>query len=271
MPDPAHSALADITAALAPTRRIAVLTGAGMSAESGIPTFRGARNGLWERFEPERLATPDAFEEDNALVWGWYRWRTALVELAQPHAGHLALVALEKRGKEVAVITQNVDDLHERAGSADVVHLHGSLFAARCSDCSLAHAHEPAPSGIDSELRVAPPRCRQCGAPIRPGVVWFGEQLPALPWARAEQVLNDCDLLLVVGTSGVVFPAADLPHLVKRRGKPVLEINPVASAITPIADLHWPVSAATGLAQVLAAVAGSAGSTMPEPQRDDRL
>ena len=266
MPDPAQSPLADITAALARARRIAVLTGAGMSAESGIPTFRGARSGLWERFEPERLATPEAFEQDNALVWGWYRWRTALVELAQPHAGHLALAALEECGKDIAIVTQNVDDLHERAGSTEVVHLHGSLFEPRCSDCSLAHGHEPAPSVIDPELRVAPPRCRQCGAPIRPGVVWFGEQLPALPWARAEQILNACDLLLVVGTSGVVMPAADLPRLVKGRGKPVMEINPVASAITPIADIHWRVSATTGLAQVLAAVAGSAGNNMPQPE-----
>lgn len=250
-PDP--TPLASIAELLSGAAKIAILTGAGMSAESGIPTFRGARNGLWSRFDPEQLATAEAFRQDHALVWGWYRWRTALVEQARPHTGHLAIAALESIKPGVVVVTQNVDDLHERAGSGDVVHLHGSLFAPRCLACSRPHKHEPAPASatLDPELRVEPPACSHCGGPIRPGVVWFGESLPQVEWERAEQSLEDCDVLLVVGTSGVVQPAASLPLLVKRRGKPIVEINPVASALTPLADVFWNVTAADGLPRVV--------------------
>jgi NAD-dependent deacetylase len=253
---PEEAPFAAIVDILSSADRIAVLTGAGMSAESGVPTFRGTRNGLWAQFDPEQLATAEAFGRDNALVWGWYRWRTALVEQARPHAGHLAITALQSGKAEVVVLTQNVDDLHERAGSREVVHLHGSLFSPRCLACSRPHPHEPAPPAmaLHPELRVAPPSCRHCGGPIRPGVVWFGEGLPSAPWSRAGQALDDCDALIVVGTSGVVQPAAGLPQRVKRRDKPVVEIYPVPSSITPAVDVSWRATAAQGLAQLVAAL-----------------
>jgi len=244
---------ATIAALLADAAKIVVMTGAGMSAESGIPTFRGTRSGLWARFDPEQLATAGAFRKDEALVWGWYRWRTAMVEQAQPHAGHAAIVELAALRAGLVVVTQNVDDLHERAGSGDVVHLHGSLFAPRCIACGMPHPHErlPASTALDPAIRVVPPRCTHCGGSIRPGVVWFGESLPAPAWQRAEQVLQECEALLVVGTSGVVQPAASLPSLAKRRGKPVIEINPEAGGITPMADVSWRTTAADGLPQVV--------------------
>jgi len=239
---------------LAGAERIVVMTGAGMSAESGIPTFRGSKSGLWARFDPEELATADAFRHDMALVWGWYRWRTALVEQARPHPGHVAVAELGRLKPGLVVVTQNVDDLHERAGSADVVHLHGSLFAARCLACARPHPHQrlPAAAALEPELRVVPPDCSHCGGPIRPGVVWFGESLPVSAWQRAEQVSRECDALLVVGTSGVVQPAASLPGLVKQRRKPVIEINPAHSGITPLADVFWNATAAEGLPKVVA-------------------
>lgn len=249
MSAPATAALDDILRLLQGATRIAVLTGAGMSAESGIPTFRGARNGLWARFDPEALATREAFREDEALVWGWYRWRTALVAQASPHAGHVAIARLQRHLPEVTVVTQNVDDLHERAGARDVVHLHGSLFSPRCLACGRPHPYEAADpsSALEPSLRVDPPACAHCCGPIRPGVVWFGEPLPQEAWRRAERAMSDCDALLVVGTSGVVHPAAGLPQVVKHRQRPVIEVNPEPSAISGLADVSWRTSAAQGL------------------------
>lgn len=233
--------------------RIVFLTGAGMSAESGVPTFRDALTGLWSRYDAEQLATPEAFMRDPALCWGWYRWRAALVRRAQPNAGHLGIAALARGGHAVSVITQNVDDLHERAGSRDVVHLHGSLFASRCLD----RAHQPTPDpildGQDALLegaRESPPPCPVCGAMIRPGVVWFGEALPDEAWNAACAALEDCALLVVVGTSGLVHPAASLPQRARRGGVRVLEINPVESAVSAYADERLPMTASAGV-QVL--------------------
>lgn len=250
----APQSLDSIVDLLAGAERIVVMTGAGMSAESGIPTFRGSKTGLWARFDPEQLATPEAFREDMALVWGWYRWRTALVEQARPHPGHLAVAELGRLKAGLVVVTQNVDDLHERAGSSDVVHLHGSLFEPRCLACARPHSHERLPQAAarEPDLRVVPPNCGYCGGPIRPGVVWFGESLPAAAWQRAEEVLLACDALVVIGTSGVVQPAASLPQLVKQRHKPVIEINPAASGITQMADEFWSATAAEGLPKVVA-------------------
>lgn len=258
MTEPVTSPLDSIFKLLSGADKIVVMTGAGMSAESGIPTFRGTKSGLWAQFDPEQLATRDAFGKDSALVWGWYRWRTALVEQAQPHAGHDAIAELGRLKPGLVVVTQNVDDLHERAGSSEVVHLHGSLFAPRCLACGKPHPHEslPASAAGEPELRVAPPTCAHCGGPIRPGVVWFGESLPATAWHRAEHVLQECDALLVVGTSGVVQPAAGLPRLVKLRHKPVIEINPVPSGITSMASVHWNATAADGLPRVVALLRG---------------
>ena len=215
---------------------ITVLTGAGMSAESGIPTFRGDRNGLWARFDPMSLATPEAWGSDRELVWGWYLWRMAIVRRAQPNAGHLALARLA-RHKTVSVVTQNVDDLHERAGNRDVVHVHGELFASRCDRCERPARHEIPDSAAGAPmLRVMPPRCEACEGHLRPGVVWFGEALPTAAWNAAVAAVRACDLLLVIGTSGLVHPAAGLPHIAKRNATRVVEVNPVEGALSGVAD-----------------------------------
>ena len=231
--------------------RIAFLTGAGMSAESGVPTFRDALTGLWARFDPAGLATPEAFRRDPALCWGWYRWRAALVRRARPNAGHLAIAGLAGRGHEVTVVTQNVDDLHERAGSRDVVHLHGSLFATRCFDCGRPAVPDPILEGLDAiggeGAREAPRACVACGGPCRPGVVWFGEPLPADAWERACEALAACELLVVVGTSGLVQPAASLPRLAREAGARVVEINPVESAVSALAHESLRMGAGEGM------------------------
>lgn len=256
MPNPRDSRNTNAVAELLATAsNVVVFTGAGMSAESGIPTFRDAQTGLWEQFDPEQLATPAAYRADKALVWGWYRWRMTLVERAQPNAGHLAISALERMRPGLVVVTQNVDDLHERAGSSDVVHLHGSLFAPRCFACDRPFGLEGAMATHGPQaLRVDPPACRHCGGPVRPGVVWFGESLPTQAWSRAERLMQRCDILLVVGTSGVVQPAASLPRVAKRQAKPIVEINPEDSELTAIADVVCKAKAAVALPDILAAM-----------------
>ncbi len=235
--------------------RIVFLTGAGMSAESGIPTFRDALSGLWERFDAEQLATPEAFQRDPALCWGWYRWRAALVRRAEPNAGHVAIAQAARDGHAVSVVTQNVDDLHERAGSDGVVHLHGSLFASRCLDCGRPVAPDPILAGLDSlaeGAREAPPTCPRCGGPFRPGVVWFGEALPEQAWNEACTAVSECDLVVVVGTSGLVQPAASLPRLARECGARVVEVNPVESAVSDLAHERLRMPAATGIPTLLA-------------------
>ena len=244
--------------------RITVVTGAGMSAESGIPTFRDAPAGLWARFDPQRLATPEAFEEDPALVWGWYRWRAALVLRARPNPGHLGLARLEDDGHDVTVVTQNVDDLHERAGSGRVLHLHGSLFASRCSQCAAAPAFEPLREYLEAVpaegAREEPPTCSACGGRLRPGVVWFGEGLPEGPWRQAQEAVADCDLLLVIGTSNLVYPAAALPVTALEAGTPVLEINPQPTALSAHANASWRLPASEGVERLATRLHQSAGT-----------
>ncbi|MBS7456289.1 SIR2 family NAD-dependent protein deacylase [Coralloluteibacterium stylophorae] len=233
--------------------RIGVLTGAGMSAESGVPTFRDALTGLWARHDPAELATEAAFRRDPALVWGWYRWRAAQVRRALPHRGHTGLAALAAT-HEVRVVTQNVDDLHERAGSIDVVHLHGSLFSSRCSDCGRRAVPEPLAAALadaDEAARLPPPACSHCPGTIRPGVVWFGEALPTAAWDAALDVVATAELLVVVGTSGLVHPAAALPSLARRAGLPVIEINPQPGAIAEVASESWRCTAGAGIARLL--------------------
>lgn len=232
------------------------MTGAGMSAESGIPTFRGPATGLWAAFDPQKLATPDAFRRDPDTVWAWYEWRRRSVARAQPNAGHVALRAFAALPhlEALAVVTQNVDDLHERAGSEGVLHLHGSLFAPRCEDCGRAFSGLDDPSvespqeGIN---RLAPPRCT-CGARIRPGVVWFGEGLPEGVWLAALGQIEQADLLLVIGTSGLVYPAAGLADTARRHGIEVASLNPDASVLDRRASLDWQVTAAMGLPALFA-------------------
>ncbi len=232
-------------------RTIAVLTGAGMSAESGIPTFRQAQTGLWARYSPQMLATAEAWRRDTALVWGWYLWRMVGVRAAQPNAGHIAL-AQAARSRPITVITQNVDDLHERAGSTGVLHLHGDLFAHRCFTCGHPFQGVELPDPAAEPTPLEPPRCPQCNDYIRPGVVWFGEDLPAAPYRAAVEASQTCDLMLVVGTAGVVYPAAGLPALARQHGARIIEINPQETELSAQADLCLRGGAAQVLPRVLA-------------------
>lgn len=191
-------------------RHVVVLTGAGVSAESGVPTFRDKQTGLWERFDALELATPQAFQRDPALVWGWYQWRRRLVERAQPNAAHQALAHWQQRPARFTLITQNVDDLHERAGSRDVQHLHGRLSLNVCENCRREAHLDTSEELAEDGRRIEPPRCAHCGARIRPGVVWFGESLPQPEWRAAIEAAENCDLFLCVGTSALVQPAASL-------------------------------------------------------------
>ena len=238
--------------------KITVLSGAGMSAESGIATFRDALTGLWARFDPTELACEDGFRRDPALVWCWYRWRASQLLGCAPNAGHLGLSALADAGHDIRIVTQNVDDLHERAGSRDVIHLHGRLLHSRCIGCGSTRDPDPiTQTPLASEgARETPPACNACGQPFRPGVVWFGESLSEEAWARAVDAASDCTLMVVIGTSGMVQPAASLPLLAKRSGARVVEINPDATPLTAIANEHWAVGAGAGVARLREMLAG---------------
>ncbi|CRM05758.1 NAD-dependent protein deacylase [Pseudomonas sp. 24 E 1] len=211
---------------LAVARRIVFFTGAGISAESGIPTFRDKLTGLWAKHNPQRLETSDAFRENSALVWGWYLWRRRQVTLAQPNAGHHSIRKFAKAGWDVSVITQNIDNLHERAGVDAVVHLHGTLLSVKCFACHRPIALEPEQLGISKEGElVEPPRCSRCNGRARPGVVWFRENLPEDAWLSAVRLVRTCDVLISVGTSGVVRPAADLPEMAIKAKATVIHVN----------------------------------------------
>lgn len=220
-------------------RHVVVFTGAGVSAESGIPTFRDAQVGLWEKFDATRLASPQGFKEDKALVWGWYEWRRMMVLKAHPNPAHRAIAALADSVEHLTVITQNVDDLHERAGSQNVIHLHGSLHAPRCFAC-----HRPyqlaagIPDEPDNGRKVMPPRCSHCNGYIRPGVVWFGEDLPEAEWGRAVVATHDCNVFLSIGTSSLVWPAAKLPSDAKRYGATVIRVNPELPDVGDLSDFN---------------------------------
>ncbi|MDI3380075.1 NAD-dependent deacylase [Xenophilus aerolatus] len=248
---------AELQACASVARRIVVLTGAGMSSESGIPTFRDKVSGLWAHFRPEDLATPEAFARQPAVVWAWYEARRRQVARAQPNAGHHALheLAALPQLEALVIVTQNVDDLHERAGSAEVVHLHGSLFAPRCFDCGHPHTLPADDDARAPELAsLPPPRCIRCGGPVRPGVVWFGEALPEAPWRAALARVAVADLVLVVGTSGLVYPAAGLPATARQQGARVAVINPDAQAQAEPGDIVWRTTAARGLPALVAAL-----------------
>jgi NAD-dependent deacetylase len=210
--------LSDIATLLNKARRVAVLTGAGISAESGIPTFRDALSGLWARYNPEELATPEAFEQNPALVWDWYAERREAVSRCAPNPGHYALAELENRIPEFLLITQNVDGLHAAAGSRRMVELHGNIRRVKCSsDGGVVEAW----SDVDR-----PPPCPRCGAPLRPDVVWFGEMLPEAEFARATEAARRAEVFLSIGTSNLVEPAASLPWLAHRHGATVIVVNP---------------------------------------------
>ncbi len=217
-------------------RSIAVLTGAGMSAESGVPTFRHAQRGLWVQYSPQVLASLEGWRRDPGVAWGWYLWRMAGVRAAQPNAGHRALAEAAKT-RDITLVTQNVDDLHERAGSRDVLHLHGDLFAHRCFACAHPFDDVILPGIAAEPVPVEPPRCPHCNDRIRPGVVWFGEDLPVAPYRAAVEAAERCDLMLVIGTAGLVYPAAGLPALARQRGARIIEINPEETGLSPLADV----------------------------------
>ncbi len=198
--------------------KIVVLTGAGISAESGIPTFRG-EGGLWKQYRPEELATPEAFARNPALVWEWYDWRRQIIARSQPNPAHRILAEMEEFFPHFTLITQNVDGLHQAAGSKKVLELHGNIWRVRCVREGTVSENREVP------LKEIPPRCR-CGALLRPDVVWFGEPLPGDVLEKAFAAAEECDIMLVIGTSAVVQPAASIPLVALRRGASVVEINP---------------------------------------------
>jgi len=235
----------ELARALRSAPRVAALTGAGISAESGIPTFRDALTGLWARFRPEDLATPEAFQRNPELVWSWYRMRRERLRDIAPNPGHLALVELARRVPDFTLITQNVDGLHALAGSPDVIELHGNLTRVKC----FAADH---PAGDFAEAGAgsnAVPLCAQCGSPLRPDVVWFGESLPVEALRRAQAAARSCAVFLSIGTSNLVEPAASLPWLAAAEGASVIVVNP------SMEGQRW----GTGIHHL----AGPAGATLP--------
>ena len=223
------NALKQVRDRLAKAQAVTVLTGAGISADSGVPTFRGV-DGLWRNFRAEDLATPEAFARDPRLVWEWYNWRRELIATKHPNAAHFALAKLEQRTDRFWLITQNVDGLHRSAGSTKLSEIHGNIWQVRCTRCA----------GIE-ENREVPipmlPQCRICGALLRPHIVWFGESLAEEDLLRSYRSLESCDLLLIVGTSGVVYPAASFAQVAKAAGAFVVELNLDATSNTDTVDL----------------------------------
>lgn len=217
------------TAELRKAQRVCVLTGAGISAESGIPTFRDALTGLWEKFNPEDLATPEAFERDPKFVWDWYEFRRELILKVEPNPGHYALAELAHLVPSLTLVTQNVDGLHQRAGSRGVLEYHGNILRDRCTvEQIIADRSEDSRRGM--------PRCAACGGLLRPDVVWFGEAIPAGPMLAAAEAAQDCDVFLSVGTSSLVYPAAGLAETALGRGARVIEINPNRTDLSAAAD-----------------------------------
>jgi NAD-dependent deacetylase len=241
-------ALARARALLQKARSCVVLTGAGMSAESGVPTFRDAQTGVWSKFDPMQLASREGFEADPGFVWRWYSGRREKVAEVRPNAGHLALAGLERRFSPFAIVTQNVDGLHTRAGSTGVLELHGNLMRTKCfAECGVR---------IDKLSDVPagdPPACPACGQWLRPDVVWFGEMLDPGVLDDAERLAASCDVMLVVGTSGMVYPAAGLPYLARRGGAKVVVVNPNPSDIDDCADVLVPDTAAQALPRLFEA------------------
>lgn len=212
--------------------RVVALTGAGISAESGVPTFRGP-DGLWGRYRPEELATPEAFTRDPSRVWEWYAWRREVIARAEPNPAHRTLADMEAVLPGFLLITQNVDGLHQRAGSRRVIELHGNLWRVRCIQEGRAWEDHRVP------LPEIPPRCSTCGGLLRPDVVWFGEPLPPVLWQHAVKAAQGAEIFLVIGTSGIVEPAASLPRLARVHGALVIEFNLEDTPLTPLAYEVW--------------------------------
>lgn len=233
-------------------KKVVFFTGAGISADSGIPTYREKLLGIWTGLDPRDLETAKAFRENPGLVWGWYLWRRLRVAQAEPNAAHLAIPRMAHSQRQVSVITQNIDDLHERAGSSNVVHLHGSLAMPKCFACHRSAVVFPDQSTVPEEgALIEPPRCLRCNGRMRPAVVWYGEDLPSQAWKAAVLLVKDCDLLISVGTSGIVMPAAGLPDLALASGASVIHVNKADVAMGDQKELMLIGSAAEVLPMLL--------------------
>ena len=219
--------------AVARSARLVVFTGAGVSKESGIATFREPETGLWAKYDPMELATPEAYRRNPAFVWSWYEHRFGVAAAAEPNAGHLAIAELELLLPKVVVVTQNIDGLHQRAGSSHVIELHGTMHSFRCID----GRHRGFTWDDLAGQEEKPPRCPECGDYMRPEVVWFGEGLPPDALNAAQQLSAGCDVMLIVGTSGVVYPAAAVPLIAKEAGATVIDVNPQWDALARTCDL----------------------------------
>ncbi len=229
--------VAQAARALKEARAVVVFTGAGVSAESGVPTFRDALTGLWARYRPEELATPQAFRANPKLVWDWYEFRRELVRAARPNPAHLAIAELQRLHPDLLVVTQNVDDLHEQAGSRDVLHLHGNIAQTKCFNNCQGTPTLVDISGWTIDPDHTPPACPHCGGWLRPNVVWFNEALPFDVLEAALEASQRCAAMLVIGTSGVVYPAARIPLNALARGIPVFDVNPYQSQFSQ--DAVW--------------------------------
>ena len=239
----------ELIAFLLSSARIAVLTGAGVSKESGLRTFRDTMDGLWAEYRPEDLATPEAFERNPELVWEFYAARRLKTGEVQPNAGHFALVEMERHISHFTLITQNVDGLHRRAGNKNVVELHGNITRVKCSHgCGVLMEWEEAPGKT--------PTCPTCGAKLRPDVVWFGEMLPGNELAIAKQAAQTCHIFFSIGTSGMVQPAATLPLLAKKIGAVIIEVNVEETPLTPVADYFFKGKSGKILPELVKAVWG---------------
>ncbi|MCC7451070.1 MAG: NAD-dependent deacylase [Anaerolineae bacterium] len=233
-----HDRILEAARRLQQSISLVVLTGAGVSKESGIPTFRDALDGLWARYDPQQLATPEAFRANPRLVWDWYEHRRQMMYGIQPNPGHYALAALEDLLPQVVIVTQNIDGLHKMAGSTDIIPLHGNIHQHKCfancqGDPTLIDI-----STLDWDGAAGPPECPYCGSWVRPDVVWFNENLPRAELDRAITLSKNADVMLVVGTSGVVQPAASLPYYARRYNDAfIIDVNPIPSEITPIAQV----------------------------------
>lgn len=209
--------------------RVAILTGAGISAESGIPTFRG-EEGLWKKYRPEELATPAAFSQDPKFVWEWYDWRRGIFAQKEPNPGHEVIARWEETFPTFSLITQNIDDLHQKAGSKNIWELHGNIWKVRCTE------EGTITENYDTPLKEIPPLCPDCGALLRPHVVWFGESLSPTILQKSIQLSSECDVMFVIGTSAVVQPAASLPFEASKAGAKLVEINPDPTPLSLYAD-----------------------------------
>jgi len=228
---PTKLSLTEVRDRLSQAKTVTVLTGAGISADSGVPTFRGT-DGLWKNFRPEELATPEAFLRDPKLVWEWYNWRRELLFTKTPNAAHEVLVELERRIQNFRLITQNVDGLHALAGSKKLSEIHGNIWKVRCTACGRVAPNRTVPL-------VYPPTCSQCSGLLRPHIVWFGESLPAEELNASYVSLQHCEILLIIGTSGVVYPAASFASIAKDRGALVVEVNLDSTAHSGVVDASF--------------------------------